>query len=140
MVLGVVPQSDLSSTIILTFFLRLTKIKSNRNFYTRDRKFNATKTKSLYLSAVACPEKLGRKAQSNFPTRDHQNIFSLILFFICFGKYLPICFSCWGVVKHSFIFIHCYTKYIHIYVNQTKPAVVLTETCALCFQTSFRTL
>ena len=30
-------------------------------------------------NAVAIPEKLGVGAQSNFPTRDHQNIFNLIL-------------------------------------------------------------
>ena len=38
--------------------------------------------KYIHIRAVACPEKLGRGgggAQSNFPTRDHQNICNLIL-------------------------------------------------------------
>ena len=59
--LGVVPQSNLSSTIILFFHVtgslfhektlpyghRL--VKSNRNFYSRDLTFNDTKTKWLHL-------------------------------------------------------------------------------------------
>ena len=36
----------------------------------------------VHINAIACPEKLGGGgggAQCNFPTRDHQNIFNLIL-------------------------------------------------------------
>ena len=47
--------------------------RSNQSILSKD---------SSYINAVECPEKLGGGgggAQSNFPTRDHQNIFNLIL-------------------------------------------------------------
>ena len=45
----------------------------------------------MLFMAEACPEKLVGEAQSNFPTRDHQNIFNLILirsYMYSDGKYL----------------------------------------------------